>query len=179
MHPNWHTSRYVRKSCAAHVYMDSCEWREPALWEPGHMWLHVNCMHRTCNTQSWINWINWTRAAAWLLNMQKRHSSHPRLSSTSAHRAFDHSFTQLKWSRAMTGFMPWTSDMPYVSACPVLNAKHAAKCETVIKFYHKLIKMCPFCRTLIFWSLQKWSKKADWLRTSQKVCRNDVSTWEN
>ena len=73
MHPNWHTSRYVRKSCAAHVYMDSCDWREPALWEPGHMWLHMNCMHRTCNTQSWINWNKRTRAAAWLLNMQQRH----------------------------------------------------------------------------------------------------------
>jgi hypothetical protein len=165
MHPNWHTYMYLRKSCAAHVYIESCEWRDPALWEPSHMWLHVNGMHLTCNTQNWINWINWTRAAAWLLNMQYRHSSHPRLSSTSALRTLDHWFTQLKSSRAMTGFMPCASDMPYVSVCPASNAKHAAKCVTVVKFYHKFIKMYPFRGILIFWSLQKWSKRA--LTTNQ------------
>jgi len=165
MHPYIHTSMYLRKSCAAHVYIESCEWRDPALWEPSHMWLHVNGMHLTCNTQSSINRINWTRAAAWLLNMQNRHSSHPRLSSTSAHRTFDHFFTQLKSNRAMTGFMPWTSDMPYVSACPVLNANHAAKFETVVKFYYKLIKIYPFCEIIVFLNLQTWSKRA--LTTNQ------------
>jgi len=89
--------------------------------------------------------------------MQYRHTSHPRLSSTSALRTLDHWFTQLKSSRAMRGFMPCASDMPYVSVCPASDAKHAAKCVTVVKFYHRFIKMYHYRGILIFWSFQNGS----------------------